>query len=69
MSKIIFNYIGVDYEVQCNKNEKFKDIIIKFRNKAKAETKILLFNYKGAILQNEELTFEEIEREDDKGGN
>ena len=69
MSKIIFNYIGVDYEVQCNKNEKFKDIIIKFRNKAKAETKILIFNYKGAILQNEELTFEEIEREDDKGGN
>ena len=33
MSKIIFNYKGTEIEIQCNINEKIKEVIEKYANK------------------------------------
>ena len=33
MAKVIFNYKGVEKEIQCNINDKIKDIIKRYENK------------------------------------
>ncbi len=57
MIKVDFFYNEHNYFVQCNCNDKMKDIIGKFLEKSKKEKKTLLFLYKGKII-NEELTFD-----------
>jgi len=39
MTKVIFNYKGIEAEIQCNINEKLKDIFTKYANKEVMEIK------------------------------
>ena len=66
MSEIIFNFGGIDNVIQCQKDEKFKDICTKFKSKINAEEKDLYFMYNGTTILNEELTFNEIANSEDK---
>ena len=63
---MIFNYEGVDNKIQCTKEEKFKDICKKFRFKINEEQKEFYYMYNGTLIQNEELTFDEIANSEDK---
>ena len=64
----VFNYEGVEVNIQCEKEQKIKDIYQSFRTKAKTE-KSLYFMYNGNNIQNDELTIEEISNSEDKRRN
>ena len=66
MAQVEFSYEGVNTIIQCNLNEKMKDICKKFKDKAQIENKILFYSYNGKVLTNEESTFEEIVNLQDK---
>ena len=61
----IFNYEGVNTKIQCNLNDKIKDIINKFLNKIEKNENNLFYLYNGKII-NKELTFNEQANELDK---
>ena len=56
MNKVEFIYNEDKYVVQCNKEDKMKDIINKFMNKLGKTLKNIFFLYNGQII-NEELSF------------
>ena len=60
-NQIEFSYNGKNTIIQCTKEEKLKDIYKNFKFKAQVEKEILIYIYNGITLQNEELTFNEIE--------
>ena len=64
--QVVFNYNGSDITVQSNINTKFKEIYKIFKFKTKAESKNFAFMYNGILIQNDELTFNEIANEEDK---
>ena len=64
--EIIFSYNGVNTIIQSEKNTKFKDIYKSFKNKVKAEEKLLFYMYNGSNIPNDKLTFDEIANSDDK---
>ena len=68
MSKysISFHYKNVKILVQFDQNLKFKDTIKNFVFKTKSEGKNLYFMYNGNLIQNTELTFNEIANDEDK---
>jgi hypothetical protein len=49
--EIIFTYNGVNTTIKCTKVQKFKDISKKFKNKAKAENKLLFYMYNGSNIK------------------
>ena len=53
------NYEGVNSAIQCNENDKMKDIINRFLEKVKGETTIDLFYLYNGTKVNFELTFDE----------
>ena len=61
MNQIEFLYNGKSTIIQCTKEEKLKDIFKSFKFKAQLEKEILIYIKNGITLQNEELTFNEIE--------
>ena len=63
--QVIFNYEGVNTKIQCNLNDKIKDIINKFLNKIEKNENNLFYLYNGKII-NKELTFNEQANELDK---
>ena len=67
--EIIFTYNGANTIIQSEKNKTLKDIYISFKNKAKAEEKLLYYMYNGSNIQNNELTFDEIANSEDKKRN
>ena len=67
MSKIIFSYNGLETIIQCNEEEKMKEIIKRYLNKIKVEENIY-FIYNG-IMVNEKLKYGEIIKEEDKKRN
>ena len=67
--EITFTYNGVNTTIEATKSQKFKDIYAKFKNKAKAENKLLYYLYNGTNMQNDELTFDEVANSEDKGKN
>ena len=67
--EITFTYNGVNTIIEATKEQKFKDIYAKFKNKAKAENKLLYYLYNGTNMQNDELTFDEVANSEDKGKN
>ena len=67
MSKIIFSYKGSETTIQCNEDEKMKNIIKRYINKTKTEDNIY-FIYNGMTI-NEELKYGEIINEEDKKRN
>ena len=68
MSQVDFNYKGIITSIQCNKNEKMKDICKKFLTKIGKEINNLFFIYSSQIL-NDELTFEQCSNSEDKKRN
>ena len=64
MAEIIFIYEGQYIKVQCNKNEKMKDIFNKFIKKVQIDdNNSIYYLYKGSII-NEELELEKIIEEE-----
>ena len=57
-TKIIFNLEGIDINIQCSKEDKIKDICLKFAAVVKSNINSLLFLYDGNLI-NMELRFEE----------
>ena len=66
MAEVTFVYKSFCIEIQCNVNDKMKDIITKFLDKiGKKDSKILYYLYNGSRI-NEELTFNEQANNFDK---
>ena len=51
MNKVDFTYNDDKYFVQCNNDDKMKDIIDKFLNKAGKNRRNIVFLYNGLILK------------------
>ena len=66
MAEIIFNYNGNLTKIQCNKEEKMKEIFNKFIIKTQIDKNLIYFIYSGNNNINEELKFEEIANQEDK---
>jgi hypothetical protein len=64
-SQVIFLFRGKDVIIQCNDQNKIKDIFNKFSVKTKTNKDLLYFLYGGNII-NEELTLEELYNPIDK---
>ena len=50
MNKVDFFYNDHNYFIQCNNDDKMKEIISKFIEKSKKERKNLYFLYNGQII-------------------
>ena len=68
MNKVNFNFNETTYIIQCNSEDKMKDIITKFLNKSGMSKNNLGFIYSGQII-NEELTFNKCANSLDKSRN
>ena len=66
MAEVIFIYNGINTIIQCNLNEKIKDISKRFKDKANLNNKNINYTYNGKLVLNEELTFEELANTEDK---
>ena len=65
MAEAIFNYEGINTTIQCELNEKMKDIIAKFVIKIENKENNLYYLYNGTKI-NYELTFNEQANDIDK---
>ena len=65
MAEVVFNYEGIDTTIQCNLDDKMKDIINKFLVKINGNENNLCFLYNGNRI-NKELTFNEQANDLDK---
>ena len=65
MAEVIFNYEGINSTIQCNEDDKMKDIIKKFLIKIQNEEDNLFYIYNGNKI-NYELTFNEQANDLDK---
>lgn len=68
MSKIIFNYKGQETTILCKKEEKLKETIKKLGEKIQKNINKIYLIYDGKIV-NEELSFNEFAKSDDKERN
>ena len=66
MVEIEFMYNGINTIIQCNLNEKIKDICKRFIDKANLNNININYTYNGKLVINEELSFEEIANNEDK---
>ena len=65
MAEAIFNYEGINTTIQCELNDRMKDIIAKFVIKIENKENNLYYLYNGTKI-NYELTFNEQENDIDK---
>ena len=65
MAEVIFNYEGIDTTIQCNIDDKMKDIIDKFLLKIGKKDENIFYLYNGTKI-NKELTFNEQANDLDK---
>ena len=68
MAKVIFNYKGIETEIQCNINDKIKDIYKRYETKIGIDISKLYFIYNGNKINNN-LALNEIINEEDKRRN
>ena len=66
MAEVEFIYNGVSTIIQCNLNEKMKDIFQKFKDKAQIKNINIFYSYNGNNEINEESEFEEVANSEDK---
>ena len=69
MSEVQFYYNGNNYNIQCNKYEKIKEICNRFKSKIGQNQTQFIYIYNGNIITNEELTFDQISSTYDKNRN
>ena len=65
MAEVVFNYEGIDTTIQCNLDDKMKDVIDKFLIKINGNETNLCFLYNGNRI-NKEITFNEQANDLDK---
>ena len=65
MAKAFFNYKGVETEIQCNINDKIKEIIKRYVNKVGIDISKVYFIYNGNKID-DNLNLNEIINEEDK---
>ena len=68
MASVIFNYNGKDTIIQCNINDKIKEIFKKYEIKIGVDISKLYFIYNGKKI-NDNLNLNEIINEEDKKRN
>jgi len=68
MAKVIFNYKGIETIIQCNLNDKIKDIYKKYEAKNEIDISKLYFLYNGNKI-NDNLNLNEIINEEDRKRN
>ena len=66
MAEVEFIYNGTKTIIQCNLNEKMKDIYKRFKDKIGLNNKNLYYSYNGQVRIDEEKKFEEIANDEDK---
>jgi len=66
MAQVEFSYNGENTIIQCNLNEKMKDICQRFKEKAQVGNKNIFYSYDGKVGIKEESTFEESANTEDK---
>ena len=69
MAQVEFSFKGVSTIIQCNLDEKMKDIFQKFIDKTQIINKNIFYSYDGKTEINKELTFEEVASPEDKTKN
>ena len=71
MSQVEFKYNGISLIIQCNENEKMKNICQQFCKKAQIDKNKIFFSYNGKAGNefNEELTFNQMINSIDKNEN
>ena len=68
MEKVIFNYNGIETEIQCKINDKINNIIKRYVSKIGIDISKLFFIYNGNIID-DNLNLNEIINEIDKRRN
>ena len=68
MAKVIFNYKGIETIIQCNINDKIKDIYKRYKTKIGIDISKLFFIYNANQI-NDNLALNEIINEEDKRRN
>ena len=68
MAKVILNYKGVETEIQCNLNEKIKDIFKRYANKVEVDISKVYFIYNGNKID-DNIILNKIINEEDKRRN
>ena len=66
MAQIDFSFKGIITEIQCNINDKFKDIINNYISKTGNNIDNVYYLYSGQKIENYELTFKDISNDIDK---
>ena len=67
MSEIEFIYNGINTVIQCNSNEKMKEIIKKFKDKANIEqAQNIFYSYDEKLGINEDKSFEDTANSEDR---
>ena len=69
MAEVVFDYNANKVTIQCQKNEKMKDIFQRFTNKINIKSNQIFYIYAGNNIVNYELTFKEIVNDEDKKRN
>ena len=64
MSKVIFNYKGIETEIQCNLNEKIEDLYKKYETKIGKDISKLYFIYNGNKINDNKNLIKIINEED-----
>ena len=60
MAEVEFTYNGINTTIQCNLNEKMKDICKRFKVKVNINNNNIYYSYNGQVGIDEEKKFEEI---------
>ena len=66
MSEVIFSYLTTLTTIECRKNERFKDILEKFKSKVNINLSKHIYLYNGLRITNHNLTFDQIANSLDK---
>ena len=69
MNKVEFNYFNSSNTIQCNNDEKMKDIINKYLVKSNKNRNDVFFLYNGRMINNEQLSFIQCASKLDKDRN
>ena len=66
MAEVEFAYNGINTTIQCNLNEKMKEICKRFKDKVGLDNNNIYYSYNGQVGMDEEKIFEEIANSEDK---
>ena len=65
MAEVKISYNGCETIIQCQSNEKLKEIFKKFKNKIKAENKEIVYLYNGELIKDDNISISKLTSEKD----